>query len=248
MSTLAFDTATRATAVALCRENETPLEARDDPAPEERPRHASQLMPLAAEVLERAGSDWSELTRIAVGVGPGTFTGLRIGVASARALAQARGIPVIGISTLASLALGAWEAARAADCDAVVAVIDARRGEAFAAAWPVRAGGDPAAALVAAEGPLLRPGARAPEKLAETLRGLGGTALAVGDGAVRFRGVLERSGALIAGDGSELHRVSARHHCLLARQLPDRGSEHVFPEYLRAPDAEPSHRQPRHEH
>src|SRR5207249_9501717 len=54
----------------------------------ERPRHTTRLMPLVADVLGRAGGGWSSLDRIAVGIGPGTFTGLRIGVATARALAQ----------------------------------------------------------------------------------------------------------------------------------------------------------------
>src|SRR5438270_483131 len=84
--------------------------------------------------------------RIAVGVGPGTFTGLRIGLATARALAQARSIPLVGISTAASLALGAWAHARAEGCEAVLAVIDARRAEVFAAAWPVSPA-DPTAVL-----------------------------------------------------------------------------------------------------
>ena len=88
-------------------------------------------MSLIADVLERGGSGWDGLDRIAVGVGPGTFTGLRIGVSTARALARARGIELIGVSTLESLALAAAEAAP----EAVVAVLDARRGEVFAAAW-----------------------------------------------------------------------------------------------------------------
>ena len=105
MNVVAFDTATRATTVALSGVGNVVYTARDDPKPGERPGHATRLLPLTAMVLERAGVGWDEVDRIAVGVGPGTFTGLRIGVASARALARARSIPLVGVSTLQSLAL-----------------------------------------------------------------------------------------------------------------------------------------------
>ena len=104
---LAFDTATRATTVALELADGELLEARDDPAPGERPRHAATLLPLADELLDRAGLGFADLELIAVGIGPGTFTGLRIGIATARALAQALSIPIVGVSTLQSLALNA---------------------------------------------------------------------------------------------------------------------------------------------
>ncbi len=247
MSTLAFDTATRATTVALCREGSAALEARDDPPTGARPRHATQLLPLAAQVLGDAEVGWPDIERIAVGVGPGSFTGLRIGIATARALAQARAIPLVGVPTLASLALGAWTAAGREGCGTVLALIDARRGEAFGAAWPVTGNGDdPAAGLARREAAVFGPRAMSAEALAEAVLALPGETLVVGDGAVPFRGVLERSGALIAGDDAELHRVSAQSHCLLARHLPEGDPESVLPEYLRAPDAELSRR--RHEH
>ena len=113
MRILAFDTATRATSVALDE-----FELRDDPPAGERPRHTTRLMPLIVEVLERTQTEWSAIDRIAVGVGPGTFTGLRIGVATARSLSRARGIPLVGVSTLESLALNASDsdpAARGSD-------------------------------------------------------------------------------------------------------------------------------------
>jgi tRNA threonylcarbamoyladenosine biosynthesis protein TsaB len=104
---LAFDTATPATVVALCGPGGEAEEARDDPPPGRRPGHATRLMPLAVGLLEQAGIGWDDLERIAVGIGPGTFTGLRIGIATARALARARGIPLTGVSTLHSVALNA---------------------------------------------------------------------------------------------------------------------------------------------
>lgn len=237
MTTLALDTATRVTTVALCPQGSDPLEARDDPPAGARPRHATHLLPLAADVLARAGATWADVDRVAIGVGPGTFTGLRIGLASARAIAQARRIPLVGISTLASLALGAWPAAEAAGCDLLVAVIDARRHEVFAAAWPLL-GGDPDHVLTDPASAVMAPCAVRPQALAEQLAVHPGRALAVGDGAVAFRGELERIGALVADDTSDAHRVTARNHCRLARLLPDAAPGEVTPEYLRVPDAE----------
>ncbi len=121
MIVLAFDTATSDTVVGLTGAGE-PVELRHSPRAGERPGHASQLLPLCHEALERAGSGWSQLTRVGVGVGPGSFTGLRIGVATARALAQSSRAQLAPVSTLAALAAGA---------DVVLPCIDARRGEVF---------------------------------------------------------------------------------------------------------------------
>lgn len=131
MRVLGLDTATAATTVALLGRDGRALELRDDPPPGARPGHASQLLPLVHELLEQAGLGWSEIDRIAVGIGPGTFTGLRIGLATAQALAASTGTPLVGVSTLSALAAAAH--ATAPDTT-TLAVIDARRGEAFAAA------------------------------------------------------------------------------------------------------------------
>ena len=230
MTILGFDTATRATAVALFSPDGLALQARDDPPPGERPRHTTRLMPLIVELLDSAGLGWDDLERVAVGVGPGTFTGLRIGVATARGLAVARRLPLVGVSTLESLALGGIDAVTqgriGADVDAVAAVIDARRGEVFSAAW------SPDGAL------LMAPCALAPDALGRRLRELGEGVLTVGDGAVEFTGVLERSGALVAEGHSGLHGVSAINHCRLAADRPPNPPDQVQPEYLRLPDAE----------
>jgi tRNA threonylcarbamoyladenosine biosynthesis protein TsaB len=231
VSILALDTATRATAVALLTPEAGLLQARDDPPAGSRPRHATTLLPLAAELLEEAGIGFEDLDRIAVGVGPGTFTGLRIGVATARALAQARGIPLVGVSTLHSLALNAIGASGYGEDGAVAAVLDARRGEVFAAIWQ-------AAGLDAATSPQTTARAWSPEGLAEALRALEEPALALGEGALEFRSVLERAGAFVPGDESELHRVTAAGHCRIAQHLQPSAPEHVRPEYLRLPDAE----------
>ncbi len=230
MALLAFDTATPATAVALALRDGRKLARRHDPAPGERPGHVSELLPLALALLDEAGLSLAQLERLAVGVGPGTFTGLRVGVATARALAQAHDLPLVGVSTLRSLAAGARDAG--AQAPAVVAVLDARRGEAFAAAWGV---GDAERATAA---PLLAPAALTPERLAEAVRALPAGAVAVGDGAVRFRDVLEAAGAAVPADGSAAHRVDAAVHARLAAAMEPDARDAVLPAYLRLPDAE----------
>ncbi|MGN6872118.1 MAG: tRNA (adenosine(37)-N6)-threonylcarbamoyltransferase complex dimerization subunit type 1 TsaB, partial [Solirubrobacteraceae bacterium] len=180
----------------------------------------------------RAGVGWYGVESIAVGVGPGTFTGLRIGIATARALARGREIPLVGVSTLQSLALARPDPdAVPAGLDAVLAVLDARRGEVFAAAWRMDEVGEFDSAL-------LPPRAMAPEALADLVTPLGPMTLAIGDGAIAFREVLERSGSFIPEDDSPLHKVTATNHCRLADRLEGGIPDEVRPDYLRAPDAE----------
>jgi tRNA threonylcarbamoyladenosine biosynthesis protein TsaB len=229
---LAFDTATDATTVAVRDASAgLALELRDDPVPGTRPGHATRLLPMIADALERAGGGWEFIETIAVGIGPGTFTGLRIGVATARALARARELPLLGISSLHALAEGAREDAGGRT---VLTVIDARRGEAFAAAWRGHERILPASALP-------------PEALTQEvsqLAGANGTAvLGVGDGALRFREELEIAGAEIPPADSRLHRISAINHCRLAAGLRATSPAEVEPAYLRAPDAEIAYRE-----
>ncbi len=237
MRVLAFDTATPATTVALSgldvapggQEAERTLELRDDPPHGGRPRHATRLLGLITEVMERTGTGWEEIDRIAVGVGPGTFTGLRIGIATAKALARAAKIPLVGVSTLHALALGA---AQTEGHPAVAAILDARRGEAFAAVWET-------SALEGADPPALSPRALAPASLLESLRPFGPGLLAIGDGALAFREQLERAEFYVPDDASELHRVSAAAHCRLAHLKPVAQPDELHPDYQRQPDAQP---------
>ena len=253
MRVLGLDTATSATAVGLLEldgdgRELTAIERRDDPPPRSRPRHTSALLALAVAALHDAGVGWGELDLLAVGTGPGTFTGLRIGIATARALARARGIPLVGVSTLQSLALAGPQGraalavadvdpARSSLFDVVLAVLDARRGGGFAASWRMDEvdGFDTA---------LLLPRAFAPETLAELVTPLGPITLAIGDGATAFRQALERSGAFIPEDDSQLHRVTATNHCRLAARLQPSVPDEVRPDYLRLPDAEIAYRGP----
>lgn len=230
---LGFDTATRATAAAVTRPGAAPVEARHDPPPGERPGHAPRLLGLIEAALAQADQGWDEVDRLAVGVGPGTFTGLRIGIATARALAQARGLPLAGVSSLRALAAGA--AAGESTDRTLLAVLDARRREAFVAAWA----GDrelvaPAAVAVDGLGALVA-------RLAEG----GGTPLAAGEGAVEFRPALESAGAAVPADDSARHRLQATEVCRLGARATDTRPQDVRPAYLRLADAEIAYRQRR---
>ncbi|RJQ53615.1 MAG: tRNA (adenosine(37)-N6)-threonylcarbamoyltransferase complex dimerization subunit type 1 TsaB [Actinobacteria bacterium] len=122
MLTLAFDTATEMCTVALGNESGL-LVSIDLLAPR---AHLEKLLPLAQQALELTGRAQSEIEAIAVGVGPGSLTGVRIGVTTARSLAQALEVPCIGVSTLEVLA-AAFSRSGALVC----ALIDARRGEIY---------------------------------------------------------------------------------------------------------------------
>jgi tRNA threonylcarbamoyladenosine biosynthesis protein TsaB len=215
---LGFDTATPASAVALRLPDGATLTARDDPEAGQRPGHATRLLPLAAELLQKAGLGWDAIERIAVGVGPGTFTGLRVGIATARGLAQSLAVELVGVGSLDALArraLGEWQGH-------VLAAIDARRGEVFAAAYPQ--GGSPRAL--------------APEDLRELRSPEGAPWRAVGNGAVLYRAQCETLDIEVPPDESPLHRIDGSAICELALDAIPGAPYTVLPDYLRRPDAE----------
>jgi tRNA threonylcarbamoyladenosine biosynthesis protein TsaB len=220
VNVLGFDTSTAATAVCVARDGEAASERWPEPeALSGPPGHARELMPAVAAAMEEAGLAFAELDAIAVGVGPGTFTGLRIGVATARALAGSAGVELRPVSSLAALAAGAG-------ADPALALIDAKRGELFAALYEA---GEPR------WGPL----AAAPEEVAARVLESGTSPLAIGDGSVRFRGVLEAAGIRVLPEGARAHVVRALHICRLAATAPPKAPEAVLPEYIRSPDAKP---------
>jgi tRNA threonylcarbamoyladenosine biosynthesis protein TsaB len=222
---LGFDTATPATTVGLIDDAGNVCERRHDPGEGERPGHVAQLLVLAHELLGEAGLAFADVERIAVGLGPGSFTGLRIGVSTARALAQGAAAELVGVSTLEALALAAQPQASADT--GVLAVVDARRGEVFAAGWR---GGER----------LLGPVALKPAALADLLREGQRPWLGVGDGALRFRADLEAAGCLVAEDRSARHGVRARAICRLSlRASQGTARDLIVPDYLRRPDAVP---------
>jgi tRNA threonylcarbamoyladenosine biosynthesis protein TsaB len=229
---LGLDTSTPAASACVLRADGEAFEVRPPAERLERPpAHASELMPAVAEAMERAGIGWNDLDAIAVGVGPGTFTGLRIGIATARALATAAGLPLRRVSSLAALAAGIGGDGAAAARSATggplrLPLIDARRGEVFAA-------------LFAGDRELWPPFAASPEDLVARLREGGFAPLAAGDGSLRFRGMLEEAGIPVEPQDSAAHVVRALHICCLGEGAHDESPEAVLPEYLREPDAKP---------
>lgn len=125
MNLLAIETATEACSVALVHGDV--VIARSELAPR---RHAERVLPMADELLAEAGLGRHALDAIAVGRGPGAFTGVRLAVSLAQGMALALDLPVVTISSLAALALEAPE-----DDAAILAVIDARMGEIYAASY-----------------------------------------------------------------------------------------------------------------
>jgi tRNA threonylcarbamoyladenosine biosynthesis protein TsaB len=230
VNVLGIDTATAASAACVLRSDGEAFEVL--PGAErlgDRPGHAAELMPAVVGCLEDAGIEWGDLDAIAVGVGPGMFTGLRIGVATARGLAQSLGVELRPVSSLAALAAGGSDdPARngGGPARATLAAIDARRGEVFAG-------------LYEGANVVWEPFVVAPEELGERLREGGFRPLAVGDGAVRFRDVLEQAGAEVPAGDSPAHVVRGLSICRLAATVAPMPVEAVLPDYLRLPDAKP---------
>ena len=205
--------------------------------------HAELLAPAIEEVCALAGTTLGELDALAVDLGPGLFTGLRVGVATAKALGQALGLGIIGVNSLDVLAAGAREAAGSHRAARVVAVVDARRGEVFAAAYDFTTSGtgdDPDPAAVRDD----RSEALSPNDLVAWLDDLAvsGPLLVVGDGAVRFDDVLAPRAGVDLGLAAT---VSAPSPAVLARLAARRvaGGEglcsavDVVPDYRRHADA-----------
>jgi tRNA threonylcarbamoyladenosine biosynthesis protein TsaB len=123
---LAIDTALEACAAAVLDTNRKgALTSRSLPMMR---GHAEALMPLIAAVMSAANTEFFDLDRIAVTVGPGSFTGLRVGVAAARGIALAAGKPAVGLTTLAALAAPFFDAD---ETKALLAVIDARHDQVY---------------------------------------------------------------------------------------------------------------------
>jgi tRNA threonylcarbamoyladenosine biosynthesis protein TsaB len=220
LTVLGFDTSTPATSACVLLPSGVAFEHVPDAAElTTPPAHGSELLPRVAEVMDQARVGFADLDTIAVGVGPGTFTGLRVGIATARALAHAHALEVHPVSSLAALAEGI-------DAPLRLPLIDARRGELFAALHD--------------RGQILwEPFVATPEELAKRLREASFAPVAAGDGSVRFREVLEAAGVTVEPDGSQAHAVRALHVCRLAASIPPVPPEAVLPDYLRAPDAQP---------
>jgi tRNA threonylcarbamoyladenosine biosynthesis protein TsaB len=221
MNLLGIDTSTAVTSVCVMRSDGAAFERVPEvEALAEPPGHTRELLPAIDAQLRRAGLGFADLNGVAAGVGPGTFTGLRIGIVTARALGQAHDLDLWPVSSLAALAAGMHAPAR-------LAVIDARRGQVFAS-------------LHDGSGVAWAPFVDTPGGLIERLEAWAGDRpLAAGDGALRYRGELEAAGIEVADAGSDTHVVRALHICRLAADRAPSEPEAVVPDYLRDPDAKP---------
>jgi len=123
MRILAIDTATEACSAALWDNGN--LFAHFEECPRE---HTQRILPLVKQMLDQGNTTLTELDALAFGRGPGSFTGVRIGIGIAQGLALGANLPMIGVSTLATMAQGAW---RQTGATRVLAAIDARMGEVY---------------------------------------------------------------------------------------------------------------------
>jgi len=219
---LGLESATAAGAVALEIDGELVAEVVTTRARE----HTETLLSGAVSLLDDQGLGLAQLDLIVVDVGPGLFTGLRVGVATARSLAMAGGLLVVGLSSLEILARDPL----VAQASEVLSVIDARRGEVFAQSFSRRHG-----ALRARSEPVVLP----PGELSTLVDDVEptGELVVVGDGALRYRDEISRLRGASLLEAVELPSPAVA--CALARERQERGIEPaaLFPVYLRDPDA-----------
>lgn len=183
-------------------------------------RHVEAIAPAVSYVLEQAGVPLSAVEAVAVDVGPGLFTGLRVGIATAQGIARGLGVGVLGVTSLDVLARAAYDAGWDGP---LAAVVDARRGEVFTARYA-----GPATQTAA-------PSRAEPEALAAELSGLPGV-LVVGGGAQRYRSVFEGLHVAALADPTPTAVVSLAAGRLAAGARPDPPAA-VRPVYLRDADA-----------
>ena len=219
MRILAIDTATEACSAALW--NDGAQSAHFEICPRE---HTQRILPLVQEVLTESGTTLNELDALAFGRGPGSFTGVRIGIGIAQGLALGAELPMIGVSTLATMAQGAW---RKTGATRVLAAIDARMGEVYWAEYQrdedgVWHGEETEAVLK-------------PAAVADRLAQLSGEWATVGTGWQAWPDLVKESGLTLRSGEVEL--PAAEDMLPLAIQLLAAGKivavEHAEPVYLR---------------
>ena len=217
---LGFDCATDDAVLASCDGEVVVFHQVFPPGTDGRPTHSRSLLAGIGSAADALGG-WQSVDRISVGLGPGTFTGLRIAASTAAGLALSTGIPVTGVSTLEAMALslGSSPGLR-------FPVLDARRGEVFVAAYD-RDGAE-----------VMPPAALPPEAVVEAILGTEGPVMVGGPGAVRFARLFADAGISIEDPESAGGRLSGAAICHLgaAAALPDTGQT-PQPIYIREPDA-----------
>ena len=192
-------------------------------------RHAESLTPMIQFLMHQVGIEMADLSAIAVDVGPGLFTGMRVGIATAHSMAWALDIPVVPVCSLDVLAMNAdWS-----DIP-VTAALDARRGEIYWALYRMRGVGMEPQRVT-------EPVVTSPDDLAIYLSERAEQVQCVGSGCERFRDIFEENSWVLLNDASRGY-PSADKLVTLASHMLSRdetiSAEHVAAMYLRAPDAE----------
>jgi tRNA threonylcarbamoyladenosine biosynthesis protein TsaB len=232
LTSIAFDTSLTVTTACVVRDDGAAFSTPPPPAKRlfQPAAHSQELLPELDRLVRESETSWEDVASIAIGVGPGTFTGLRIGVATARALAQALGIGLRPVSSLEALAEGLAQASDDFERP-LLSVIDARRGQVFAALYSRQSTDRPLDHVW--EAMVLNP-----EALLERIRKLDPAPVCAGDWALESRGYLEGAGADIPPSDSGLYAVNALHVYRLGTGLEPVSPSDVGPVYLRLPDVE----------
>jgi tRNA threonylcarbamoyladenosine biosynthesis protein TsaB len=218
MRVLAFDTALTACSAALLEDGGVRAARREDPGR----GHGERLVPMIEALLDEAEWSYQDLDLLCVTRGPGSFTGLRIGLATARGLALALALPVLGVTTLEALAAGV----AAEPGQSVLALIDARRGQLYAQAFDARGEA------------LALPVALAPEAVASLAPPAPAVLVGSGVALARPHLALQRPD-LTAAAAPELPEAALFGALAFARQSEAVRGAPPSPLYLRSPDAEP---------
>ena len=220
MRVIGFDAATDDTVVAAVSDGAVTFESAVGLGADGRPEHSRALLAGIGQAVESLGG-WDRTDRIAVGLGPGTFTGLRIAVSTASGLAMSTGTPATGVSTLEAMAVSMADGRATA-----VPVLDAKRGEVFIAAW-------------AADGKRLLPTAAVtPGEAAGMIDSIEGPARVGGPGAIRFRDLFADAGIRVEDPESGQGRLNGVSICEIGAAVQDPDPDQPLdPIYIREPDA-----------
>ena len=188
--------------------------------------HSRTLLPMAEELLRGTGTELRELDAVAVAAGPGSFTGVRIGVAAVKGLCWGAQLPAIGVSTLEAMA---WHGLAAAPGELVCCCMDARRDQVYNALFEISDG---------APARLVPDRALSLEQLGAELAGMGRDVFLVGDGAALCREYLDERGIRCRLSPGPLLNQSAWGVCMAARSREPQPAENLLPVYLRLSQAE----------
>lgn len=223
MRILALDTATRTCSVAIVDHQSTVAELTNTSVQ----THAVHLMGMVQRVIDRSGLALPDIDGFAVGRGPGSFTGLRIGISTIKALAAAAGKPVVGVSNLDALAMQAAPASQHMICS----LMDARKGEIYYSLYRCQDGN-----LHQIAPPRVSP-------LAEVLPAVDTGCVFIGEGAQRYRKeIYDKLGSYAVFAAPAQHTVRASTIGRLSLERFEKGhTDDIFklvPEYLRKSDAE----------